>query len=349
MVKKLHEAIERVLRPIVAAEERRAGAHLVSAGPALRARDAVGLKAMNDALRAAFDAPGSAGFTPGGSPAAAEATHQPPGDGSTAPPGSDAPPGPPDLEAALRFKQSPTRLHPGEQRKITLIVDPSRVPAGTPIELAADAGIALTLKRATVPEPGLRSWASVQGVLRASVTVEPGSRLSVIAQAGEHAAELEVLIVRHRASGWVREIARKDEDAQIEAHFDHENGIVTVFEGRREFRALERAARRAGLSKRRAREYTPFRMLEVEVAANAVYHWAAERIIEERDSAERPHDPAEYAAAIRLEAQSLRYRVHEKLMRAFLEPEVFEGGVRLTRPPPDPDGGQGSLLEDPGR
>ena len=48
--------------------------------------------------------------------------------------------------------------------------------------------------------------------------------------------------------------------------------MVTVFEGRPEFRALERAARRAGF---------------------------------------------------------LRHRVHEKLMRAFLEPGVFEGGVRL--------------------
>ena len=86
-----------------------------------------------------------------------------------------------------------------------------------------------------------------------------------------HTAELVVLVVRHHASGWVREIARKDEDAEIEAHFDPETGIVTVYEGRREFKALERAARRAGLSKARVREYLPYRMLEVEVAANAVY------------------------------------------------------------------------------
>ena len=88
-----------------------------------------------------------------------------------------------------------------------------------------------------------------------------------------------MLVVRHRASGWVREIARKDEDAEIEAHFDPETGTVTVFEGRREFKALERAARRAGLSKARVREYLPYRMLEVEVAANTVYAWAAEEIL----------------------------------------------------------------------
>jgi hypothetical protein len=37
----LYAAVERVLRPIVAAEERRAGAHLVRAGRAVQARDGV--------------------------------------------------------------------------------------------------------------------------------------------------------------------------------------------------------------------------------------------------------------------------------------------------------------------
>ena len=67
-VQRLYAAIERVLRPIVAAEERRAGAHLVRAGRAVQARDQVGLRALNDALRSAFDAPGGAGFERGGTP-----------------------------------------------------------------------------------------------------------------------------------------------------------------------------------------------------------------------------------------------------------------------------------------
>ena len=54
--------------PIVATEERRAGAHLVRAGRAVQARDEVGLRALNDALRSAFDAPGGAGFERGGTP-----------------------------------------------------------------------------------------------------------------------------------------------------------------------------------------------------------------------------------------------------------------------------------------
>jgi hypothetical protein len=145
-----------------------------------------------------------------------------------------------------------------------------------------------------------------------------------------HTAELVVLVVRHRATGWVREIARKDEDAEIEAHFDPETGIVTVYEGRREFKALERAARRSGLSKARVREYLPYRMLEVEVAANTVYAWAAEEILARRVAEERPADPADYAAAVRREAQSLRYRAHEKLMRAFLAEEVYDGRVRVA-------------------
>ena len=166
--------------------------------------------------------------------------------------------------------------------------------------------------------------------LRARASVEPGSRLSVLAEAGEEAAELEVVVVRHTGSGWVREIARKDEDAQLEAEFDPESGVVTVYEGRREFRALERAARRGGISARRVREYLPYRMLEVEVAANAVYQWAAERIVERRQAElGRAANSADYARAVHLEAQALRHRSHERLMRAFLDPEVFEGRVRV--------------------
>ena len=190
-----------------------------------------------------------------------------------------------------------------------------------------------------MPEPGVRGYSAVQVQVRARVTVEPGARLSVLAAAGEHTAELEILIVRHRASGWVREIARKDEDQLIEAEFDPETGVVTVYEGRREFRELERAARRAGYTKKRASEYVPYRMLEVEASANAVYAWAAQQILSRRLPDERPSDPAEYAAAVHQEHQTLRHRAHHKLMQAFLEPEIFEGAVTLARPPvhPPPD------------
>ena len=104
---------------------------------------------------------------------------------------------------------------------------------------------------------------------------------------------------------------------------------MTVYEGRREFKALERAARRAGLSRKRVREYLPYRMLEVEVAANAVYSWAAAELLRRRLGEERPTDPGEYAAAVHRETQALRYRAHEKLMRAFLDDEVFDGRVRI--------------------
>jgi hypothetical protein len=199
------------------------------------------------------------------------------------------------------------------------------VPPGTQIDVVTDPGLSLSLWRREVPPPGAKGWSRVSGTLRALVSAQPGSRLSVFAEAGGHDAELIVLVVSHRAGGWVREIARKEEDSQIEAEFDPESGIVTVFEGRREFRALERGARRSGLPKSRVREYVPYRMLEVEVAANAVYSWAAERILERRLAGERPTDPPEYAAAVRIEAQTLRHTFHERLMKAFLEPEVFEG------------------------
>ena len=335
LVQKLTGAIERVLRPIVEAEERRTGARVVRAGKAITARDEIGLKALNEALRTAFDAPGQAGFARGDAAAAKPPLEEPSAAGlvePAEPSPSDASAKPAVSDAAIRFKQSPLRMHTGEQRTVSLLFDPARIPPGTPIEVATDPGLSLSLRQYEVPEPGARGWARVSGSLRTRVSAEPGSRLSVFAEAGGHDAELVVLVVRHHASGWVREIARKDEDALIEAEFDPESGVVTVFEGRREFKSLERAARRSGLAKARLREYLPLRMLEVEVAANAVYAWAAERILEHRLPGERPADPAEYAAAVRLEAQELRHQFHERLMRAFLGPEVFEGAVLVVQP-----------------
>ena len=213
---------------------------------------------------------------------------------------------------------------------MSLLFDPARVPPETPIEIATDPGLSLRLFREQVPEPGVGGWSRVSGKVRALASAEPGSQLSVFAEAGGYDAELVVLVVRHHGSGWVREIARKDEDSHVEAEFEPETGVVTVYEGRREFKALERAARQAGLARSRVREYIPYRMLEVEVAANAVYWWAAERILERRLPGERPRDPAEYAGAVRIEAQMLRHRFHEKLMKAFLGPEVFEGTVTVA-------------------
>src|SRR5712691_9265584 len=328
LVQKLYAAVERVVRPIVEEEERRAGARLVRAGRAVSARDEIGVKALNDALRSAFDAPGQAGFSRGGGPAEQPPLEEGPERMSAAPPSALVPPA---IDAAMRFKQSPLRMHPGEQRTVSLLFDPSRVPAGTPIEIATDPGLSLSLRRPDVPAPGVQGWARVSGRLRALASASPGSRLSIFAVAGDYDAELVAVIVRHHASGWVREITRKDEDSAIEAEFDPERGVVTVFEGRREFKSLERGARRAGLTKARVPEYVPYRMLEVEVAANAVYGWAAEQILERRLPGERPTDPVGYSEAVRAEAQVLRHQFHERLMRAFLGPEIFDGGVVIAR------------------
>jgi hypothetical protein len=336
VVKRLYAAIERVLRPIVAADDRRAGAHLVRAGRALQARDQVGLRALNDALRNVFDAPGSAGFERGGAPADAAPKVEPEAAEANGH-GVPAPPSRADdvaLAGAMRFKQSPVWLHPGEDRGVSLVIDPARVPPGTPVEVTADSGLRFALWQQSVPEPNRSGWSRLTGSLRARVSVEPGARLLVLAEAAGQSAELEVPIVRHHAGGWVSEIARKDEDALIEAHFDPESGVVTVYEGRPEFKALERAARRAGSKAARVREYLPYRLLEVEAAANAVYHWVAEQIVGRRLANELRNDPVEYAHALRHETQSLRHRTHEKLMRAFLDPEVFTGGVHAREDGP---------------
>jgi hypothetical protein len=85
-------------------------------------------------------------------------------------------------------------------------------------------------------------------------------------------------------------------------------------------------------------------MLEVEVAANAVYAWAAEQIVSRRLAGEGGVDGAEFAAAVRYETQALRYRTHEKLIRAFLDPEVFDGGVRIVSGEPPGTSAQTMLL-----
>jgi hypothetical protein len=355
IVAKLYAAIDRILKPIVAAEERRAGAHLIGAPRAVTVRDQVGLRALNDLLKAAFDQPGSVGAEPGQRPAAKPAPIEPveePVERADVSEDDDELSSQPDPTAALGqdapalwFKQSPLRLHPGETRTVTLLANPAAVPFGTAVELEADQGLAVILRTGTVPEPTSRGTCAVRMSIRAKVTVEPGSRLAVLAAAGDHTAQLEILIVRHRASGWVREIARKNEDQTIEAEFDPETGVVTVYEGRREFRELERAARRAGLSSKRAPEYVPYRMLEVEAAANAVYGWAAEQILVRRLPEERPADPVDYAAAVRHEAQTLRHRAHHRLMQAFLEPEVFDGSVAVTRGSRGTSGRQLRLVE----
>ncbi len=335
IVARLYQTIDRILRPIVQAEERRASSHLIGAPKAVTARDQVGLRALNDLLKAAFDQPGTAASEPGThaadtAPTQTSATIQEPGTSQWR---ERAPDEPSALAQALWFKQSPLRLHPGEKRSVTLLADPERVRAGSAVEIESDPGLTVLLRTGTVPAPTSRGTCAVPLNIRARVTVEPGARLSVLAAAGEHTAELEILIVRHRASGWVREIARKNEDQTSEAEFDPETGVVTVYEGRREFRELERAARHAGYTKKRAPEYVPYRMLEVEAAANAVYAWAAEQILARRLPEERPSDLAEYAAAVHHEHQALRHKAHHRLMQAFLEPEVFEGGVTLARTP----------------
>ena len=84
-------------------------------------------------------------------------------------------------------------------------------------------------------------------------------------------------------------------------------------------------------------------MLEVEVAANAVYTWAAQQILARRLAEERPSDPVEYAAGVHRETQALRYRAHDKLMRAFLDDDVFDGHIRSIPPAKQR---QRSLLDD---
>ena len=199
---------------------RSAPAHLIRTGQALKARDQLGLKALNDALKGAFDTPGKAAFAPGDQP-----TNQPPsqacepetGDISEAEaeqasepefgepdelPATEQPQGSPPEPPALRFRQSLIRLYPGERRGISLLIDPQKISPGTPVNVALDTGLWINLTSETVPEPNRSGWSRIDANLRARVTCDPGSRLTVLAEASGETAELVVLIVRHHASGW---------------------------------------------------------------------------------------------------------------------------------------------------
>ncbi|MGH2927814.1 MAG: hypothetical protein ACRDL8_06395, partial [Solirubrobacteraceae bacterium] len=184
LVKALYGAIDRVLKPIVAAEERRAGAHLISAPKAVSARDQVGLKALNDLLRSAFDSPGARGSDPGEHPAdypvAATTSDeldqpqdQPPDSTEPNPPEPPAdeasqsqepePPAPP--ARALWFKQSPVRLHPGEQRTTTLLADPALVAPDTAVQVETDPGVSASLRSQQVPQPSSRGTCAIGVVI----------------------------------------------------------------------------------------------------------------------------------------------------------------------------------------
>ena len=157
IVAKLYAAIDRVLKPIVTAEERRTGAHLIAAPRAVAARDQVGLRALNDLLKSAFEQPGRAAADAGDQPATKPPVREAEFERPEATP-TDAP----EFEAdssndeehgtqqsppePLRFKQSPVRLHPGEKRTVTLLANPASVPPGTKIEIEADPGLTVTLR-----------------------------------------------------------------------------------------------------------------------------------------------------------------------------------------------------------
>jgi hypothetical protein len=165
IVTKLYAAIDRVLKPIVTAEERRAGAHLIAAPRAVAARDQVGLRALNDLLKSAFEQPGRAAADPSDQPASKQPVRE---TEFERPPKATPPDAPESPEAdssddhkqapqqsqpePLRFKQSPVRLHPGEKRTVTLLANPTSVPPGTKIEIEADPGLTATLRQTEVPE-----------------------------------------------------------------------------------------------------------------------------------------------------------------------------------------------------
>lgn len=331
VVARLYDRLTEALEPIVADEERRAGATRLDVGHAIRSRDLEGLRTMNRVLRQLFRSDGAAAAATGDTPSSTAPGREP----EQLTLEERQPPQPPEVgperapHPAMYFKRSPMRLHPSESRDVSLLLDADLIPPDSQIVLEATGPVrARAVSSRRSPRRQATGRWTVPIRVRARATAKPGARPTVTARVGNFLAILDIVIVSHHVSGWVTDIVRKDETAAIEAEFDETTGVVTVYEGRPEFRRLASAARAHGYKKGRFSEYVPFRMLEVEAAANAVYYWAAAELVRRRVSEEVPLDPAEYASTVRVEAQQLRRETHADLMQAFLPAEVFEAPER---------------------
>lgn len=105
----------------------------------------------------------------------------------------------------MRFKQSPLRLHPGEQRTVSLLFDPARIPPGTFIEIATDPGLSLQVRRHDVPDPVAGGRSRASGALRRSSRQSPGRGFAEAA--GHGAVDEGGTRRRHRAAAVRRVLA----------------------------------------------------------------------------------------------------------------------------------------------
>jgi len=330
LVKRLYATIERIVRPIVDTEERRAGTRLVRAGKEIAARDEVGLRALNDALRSAFDAPGRAGFARGG--AARERPVEEPHGGVTRL--ATAASAPATVAAAMRFKQSPIRVHPGEQRTASLLSTRRRSrpgrrsrsrPTGTLRLPLAPGGAAAGRARLVT---GQRKRARL-------VSAEPGSQLSVFAAAGATTPSCSCSsCATTPAAGCARSPARTRTPTSRPSSSPRLAPSPSTRAGGSSRRSSAPPARQAWPAPASAntsrtacsRSRSPRRRLLVGRRTNP----------RTPSPGRAPERPREYAAAVHMEAQLLRHRAHDKLMKAFLGPEVFEGTVVVAPSPAPP-------------
>ena len=64
-------------------------------------------------------------------------------------------------------------LRPGEDRGVSLVIDPAQVPPGSPVEVTADAGLRLKFWQDTVPEPNRSGWSVMRSMTDSSVAMLP--------------------------------------------------------------------------------------------------------------------------------------------------------------------------------
>ena len=209
VVRALYAALDGVLRPIVAAEERRARR-------APRARRAARCARATRSACGRSTTRSRAHSTRRARPASRPAARRRPGRRSSrrAPtarrrsaPGAAGEPAA-ATAAPLRFRQSLLRLHPGERRASRC----SSTRSGSRRERRS---MSWSTRRSGSPLGRHRARARAAAAGRASrrtalpCSADPGSRLSVLAEAGGHVAELVALVVRHRAAaGCARSRAR---------------------------------------------------------------------------------------------------------------------------------------------
>jgi hypothetical protein len=212
-------------------------------------------------------------------------------------------------------------IEAGKTRTVEVWFDVAKIPEGSDVIVRSkrDKVIhAATLSGEQVPAPGADGIAELDLTLKAGNS-EGRHEVTIIAEGWS--ATLPVHVRFPRASGFISNIIPKDADwPSGSALWNPSNGVVTVYIGRPEFKAIEARAKREGV---KPWEYPLYRELVVEsVREAALWPAAANRAGVEWDELPREErqDGSAFHNLVRFVFQELDYALRQKLLDSFIDP-----------------------------